>query len=903
MLPNGFKIKHNPRTTRGGGTAIIHRATLDIRVMQPPLDFVSFEVLDCMIMTDKLIRFCVIYRPPPSRCNKFTVRQFLDEFSEYLQHLVTCTALLIIVGDFNFHIDNENDNDAAAFLEMINSFGLHQHVSESTHRNGHTLDLALTRLSDDIISSVRSEDHGFPDHFPVFINLDISKPALPMHTVSYRRIKSLNPAELKHAIDESPVCTADRSHLNVDELATLYDVQLTSIINQFAPIKTKSIVLRPDAEWYNSTIREAKQIRRQAERRWRKTGLTVDREIYIDRRDKVNALIMKAKHDHYQALVMENKGDTKRLFEVVNKLLGKNKTSCLPPERTPAELTSMFSDFFVQKIKRIRDSVKLDLPSPDSALPPAVSNFSFFEPVRTKQVIELINNATNKSCELDPIPTKLVKQQAHSLAPIITTIINESLMSGIFPGAYKSAIVAPILKKSSLDPEQLKNYRPVSNLPFVSKLIEKTVASQLNSYLSENNLHEVFQSAYRKGHSTETALLRVHNDVICALGQRNAVILVFLDLSAAFDTVDHCRLLQVLKHLGIRGTALNWFESYLRYRTQVVRVSGVKSAKSGSECGVPQGSVLGPLLFTLYTSSLGALLRQCDVGYHFFADDSQLYLSCKISDIDQTISRLQCCLSLVQAWMAHNFLKMNEDKTEALLITSKQLAKKVCSPSLQIGSHTIAPSSTAKCLGVTVDSYFAMDAHISSICRAAYFQLRNIGHLKRYLDKKSLECVVHAFITTQLDYCNSLLCGLPTSQIRRLQAIQNTAARILTGTKKFDSITPVLRALHWLPVHQRMQFKTLTLVFKALNDMAPTYLQELIVPYSPSRALRSTNQKLLQIPKTQSNLVKSRAFSFNGPILWNALPLSIRTASSLDSFKSQLKTHLFNQYFNNFPVS
>jgi hypothetical protein len=558
----------------------------------------------------------------------------------------------------------------------------------------------------------------------------------------------------------------------------------------------------------------------------------------------------------------------------------------------------MFSDFFVQKIKKIRESIDSSLPAPFSPMPVITSSFESFEHVTAEQVVKLIAASPNKSCDLDPVPTLLVKQEVKLLAPAIAAIINKSLQSGTFPQAFKQAVVTPLIKKASLDPEELKNYRPVSNLAFVSKLVEKVVSSQLNAYLVNNELSEVFQSAYRKGHSTETALLRVQNDVICAIGQQKVVLLVLLDLSAAFDTMDHSRLLNTLQHLGVRGTTLQWFKSYLSTRSQVVKIKDTKSEALFLDCGVPQGSVLGPILFTIYTSSLGALLRHNQMDYHLYADDSQLYLSCKVNQLDSAIGRIESCLSEVQAWMSHFFLKMNNDKTEVLVISSKQMASKVHVPSISVGNHDIIPSFSAKCIGVTVDSHISMEAHISSVCRSAYFQLRNIGQLKRYLDHESLECVVHAFVTTKLDYCNSLFCGIPSKQIGRLQAIQNTAARILTSTRKYDSITPVLYSLHWLPVEQRIKFKTLIIIYKTLNGMAPSYLSDLIVPYTPSRTLRSSHENMLYIPFTNSNLVKTRAFSVNGPTLWNKLPSHIRSALSLNCFKTKLKTYLFAEHFN-----
>jgi hypothetical protein len=262
------------------------------------------------------------------------------------------------------------------------------------------------------------------------------------------------------------------------------------------------------------------------------------------------------------------------------------------------------------------------------------------------------------------------------------------------------------------------------------------------------------------------------------------------------------------------------------------------------------------------------------------------------------MGQMMVCVSLVQSWMRRHQLKMNEAKTEYLIISSKQMANKVSPTPLVIGNNEIAPSSSARNLGVVFDKFATMEAHVNGVCRLSYMQLRNISKLRPYLDQQSLECLVHGFITSRLDYCNSLLCGLPSSLLHRLQLIQNTAARILTRTPKFDHIKPVLCSLHWLPVEQRIKYKVLLLVFKAQNQLAPVYIQDLVTEYVTARRLRSADQHLLTVPHTSSSLVQSRAFSVAGPHLWNGLPQELRSLKSIDLFKSRLKTHLFKEAFH-----
>ena len=475
--------------------------------------------------------------------------------------------------------------------------------------------------------------------------------------------------------------------------------------------------------------------------------------------------------------------------------------------------------------------------------------------------------------------------------------MNSSLENGDFPDTLKTALVKPLLKKSSLNPDIFKHYRPVSNLSFLSKVIEKVLAKRLFQHMSDNRLHDVMQSAYKPAHSTETALLRVKNDILSAIDKKSGVFLALIDLSAAFDTVDHSILLSFLHDtIGIRGSALNWFKSYLSGRTHCVSIDNIMSELIEMLFGVPQGSVLGPFKFCIYTLPIGAIIRFHGLSYHIYADDTQVYLAFEVDDPQQALEKLNACLSDIRTWMIKNKLKINDDKTEFLIIASTNGHSKISRDNkLKVGTALIPPSSSARNLGVIFDDHMNMEDHVTNICRSAHFHLRNIGAIRNFLTDDAAAQLVHSFITSRIDYCNSLLIGLPDTQIKRLQRIQNNAARIVSKVKKYDHISPVLHQLHWLPVNQRIVFKTLLLTYRILNGMAPEYLKDLLTLYKPPRSLRSAEQHQLVVPRTKTKTYGDRCFSVVAPKTWNTLPLEIRLSPSLTSFKKNLKTFLFNE--------
>ena len=241
-------------------------------------------------------------------------------------------------------------------------------------------------------------------------------------------------------------------------------------------------------------------------------------------------------------------------------------------------------------------------------------------------------------------------------------------------------------------------------------------------------------------------------------------------------------------------------------------------------------------------------------------------------------------------------LKLNGDKTEVLAISSKRRSHLFKDLKLEIGNSSITPSPKARNLGAIFDEHFTLECHVNKVCQSAYMHLNNIYNIKDSITKEACESIIHAFITSRLANLNCLLYGLPDGLLYKLQKVQKCAARLLTGTKRHEHITPVLKELHWLPVKKRIEFKVLVLTYKCMNGLAPQYLCDKIKAYSPTRSLRSSSQLLLDVPKPDTKLGK-HAFSYAGPFLWNSMPVELRRSQSLYVFKGHLKTYLFKKHF------
>ena len=895
--PLGYSFTEavRPSDPSHGGIVVFHQKRLTSTVLRVPTP-TTFECL-CIRLTDlagESVVLLTVYRPGSQQVTKL----FYDELSAILEVLLVQRSPLVLGGDFNIHVDDQNDPAARRFCDLLASFGMVQHVSEPTHVHGHTLDLVITG-DDAQVNNVTVEppgvlsDHGLlMCHIPYSI-LGHRRPETIERTV--RSWRKVDRAQFKDALKQSPLCSLSFDNATASELFDAYESTLCALADRFAPahvIKQRRRLLTP---WFDSECRKIRRSCRRLERKFHRTGELCDRLEWIKSlRAKHKAFASKERNYWLRKLSEEVKSPRKLWKSISGLIQGPDSSAAGSHSHTPDD----FLHAFAKKVEDIRSSTAA---APAVTVrPPAASTLDSFEYCSEETVREAIVNSPTKSCSLDPIPTFFLKEMLDVLLPFLTVLCNKSLLEGI-PVSQRRALVTPLLKQSAQNTEELKSYRPVSNLTFMSKVIERLVSRQIQEYITANALMPSKQSAYRKGHSTETALMSLTSDILTAMDQGKVTLLCLLDLSAAFDTVDHDLLFNRLQEtFGIRGVPLQWIKKFLTNRTQQVVCNNKRSITFELRCGVPQGSVLGPLLFSLYTAELVDVAARHGMEIHTYADDSQLYISFAASEYGERAAKLSDALSDISNWMSGSHLKLNAEKTQVMLVGTRQQLAKINSRNMDVLGSTVPFLDTVKDLGVMLDKNLSMEGQVSTLTKSCFHQLRRIRGIKRYLPVEGRRTVVQGFVSSRLDYCNGLLYQAGEGLLDRLQRVQNAAARLISDTRKYDHVSPVLQALHWLPIRQRIEFKIATSVYKCLHGLSPIYLSSACIPVSSlsgRQHLRSAAEHKLTVPRARTNVGK-RAFSVSGPSVWNSLPRFLRDPGlSLHKFCNELKTVLFDRAY------
>ena len=506
----------------------------------------------------------------------------------------------------------------------------------------------------------------------------------------------------------------------------------------------------------------------------------------------------------------------------------------------------------------------------------------YLAPIEEDELAREINRlAPNKSPGLDELPPKIIKHTSDLIIKPLTSIFNRSFSEGIFPQGLKQAKIIPIYKKN----EHYKpgNYWPISLLNIFSKLLEKLMHKRVYDFLNKFEMLYEYQFGFRKGFSTNYALTEILENLRLDLEAGNFVIGTYLDLSKAFDTVNHDILLYKLNYYGVRGHVQKWFASYLKNRTQITYCNKTYSHEENIKIGVPQGSVLGPLLFIIYMNDIHNCVKNARI--RLFADDTNMFISHK--NLKTAKNYTETALQNLKQWLVHNHLSLNIDKTCFNIFGGRKNSEYI--QEIKVGPCCIKRVTCTRYLGVYIDEGLTWREHIKQVCNKLVKLCSAFHLLSRYIDIDMAKQIYFAYVYPHINYCIEAYGSACSSVLKRVQIMQNKLLKILCCKNYRYSSTQLHKDLHLLSVKEIYEYSVLCFVYKQRNDLLPNIFQDffqLNCERNPARQTRQSNN--IHVIKFKSNIVKN-SMKVVGANYWNNITNELRKARTLNIFKKHCK--------------
>ena len=637
------------------------------------------------------------------------------------------------------------------------------------------------------------------------------------------------------------------------------------------------------------------------------------RELIIQRRqamatdDRERYAVLNA--EVKRAIRRDYRGDIqRRVEEAPPSALWRQLRSVIAPKKgRPAQPENLTADrlnaYFTTVGETTRQSVvdtfrESERPNLNVRLPRVNSDALRLTPITLDELKQIISSLPHKTSVADNIlDIKLIKLIFPVVGRTLLQIINKSIVTETVPESWKTAVVTPLHKKGDLSTAE--NFRPITNVPTITKIIEKVVHTQVESYLSRNCLHSSDQHGFRCGHSTTTALISVTDHVMEATDRGDVSIHTLIDLSRAFDVVDHQTLLDQLQRLQI---APGWFASYLEGHKQCVRTpSGEKSALLPIKIGIFQGSCLGPLLYNISTISAACYVptsvNSCTVQITRYADDTQVVVSGPKEKLSEVKTATEEVLDTLATYFLQNGMKINAAKTELMVIGGKSALQIAETDATQVHfmEETLQPVPQARNLGVIFDERLTFEPHIDAVVTRCMGILMGLMYAKQILPRQVLPVIVRSLVLSHVQYCCQVFAGSSRTALKRLQKIQNFAARIISGRRKYDRVSGVIKDLKWLPVDTMLVHSDLCLLHKVIVKNEPDVIRNRI-KYNRDVTVRRTRfSNHLYLPRFKTN-VGQRTFNYRACKLYNAhvIGTELERLSYLQ-FKKALKKRFLSE--------
>ena len=896
----GYNFFHVDRINKSrGGVGCYVSCKLPAKQIKLPNDLVQPEMLFIEVTVGTVkIAVGIIYKSPLIPYTVFAgIHENIAFISGKYEHIV-------ILGDMNIdHLKadsaplnffNSYFTEPFAFTQIIDKPTRIAKTTDKTTKQSKVsktlIDIMLVGNSENVKTHGVIDTPGISDHCMIFMAYSLKKPKFKPKMVTRRDLRSFNEANFIKDMENAPwgniLFVADT---DIDNKVTIFENIHKEIIDKHAPFRTFRVT-RPATPWFNENINKLMDTRDQYKNKFNVDKKPETEEIFKVLRNTVTQEIRKEKIKIFNDKINTKIKDSRQFHKALKNfgVVESNKNSETDCNIDPNILNSSFTKNNNAKINEelVTDEVNEVLKK--SVRP----SFSFTE-VNEQQIIKVVKSIKTNACGIDDISAFFLKLGIVHSVFAFTNIINTSILYKKFPSRWKNALVKPLPKVNK--PVCTSDYRPISLLPSFSKVVEKLIAAQVIQYLKDTHYFDNLQSAYKHSHSTITALLNVTDDIYECLENSELVFLVLLDYSKAFDCANHRLILAKLKAAGFRNDALEWISSYLSNRKQLVKTNLGSSSWQSIQNGVPQGSVLGPLLFTVLVSDLKDAIKRG--RYHMYADDTQLYYSCKVDEANKTINDINSDLENISNFSKRNCLKLNAEKSKFIVIGSRQNLKKlkeITLDQIKIDDNVIERVYEAKNLGVIFDEELSWIRHCNLQIAKGYGKLKHGYRFKKFLNEKSKLNLIETYILAQLNYADIILQNLSEQLQYKLQKLQNSCVRFVYGLRKYDHISGFIKSKNMLNLKNRRLLHSLSLMFLIKKGKAPSYLCNRIRTHTDTHFHFTRNRDNIELPFARTKL-RQMSYFLHISRKFNEFSKEINTLNiSSYTFKVKCKKYLIN---------
>ena len=756
------------------------------------------------------------------------------------------------------------------------------------------LDVLITNRKESVLD-IEVNPSIVADHEQISFCINIKKPKREQVIKTFRCLKNYSAEILCNLLlDQTFVLNTIFNTDDVNIQVGIFNNTFNNALDKCAPIVTREIK-RPKAPWINDDLKLEMIERNEIQKRLKEDRFNEDlNSEYKQKKKQVSSRISTARASYFKDEIMKSnsRNDT---WKIMKKIVPTKKQTKIEFDN-PKDKADQFNNFFASvgknTYKKTQDILNDHNIQHGRITQTLTSNgIQLFrpQPVTIETVILTMKSLNNSNAYgIDGIPTRFLKDSLVVISLYITIIINTSIVTGTYPSIWKCPLVDPHHKSGDIDDPS--NFRPVSILPVLSKVLEKIVCNQLMEHLESAKLLSNSQHGFRKGLSTETALLKLTDEIYKNIDERKISLLILCDLSKAFDSVNHSELLEMCKEHYIDTF---WFENYLRDRNQIVRLGDTKSIAKQVEFGVPQGSVLGPILFLIYVNDMAKHIKDCFLIQ--YADDTQVLLSDKMENMEAMIEKAELILLEIKKYFLRKGLLLNANKTQCMFVGCSQYISRIPEHIvIKCDGEEIKISQHVKNLGVYMDRYMTYGSHIDELSRKASGILMYLNRIKDYFDNETRALIVQSLVLSIINYCIKIWGKTSNFYLEKAQKLQNFAARVaVVGVKKHDHITPTLQRLKWMKIIDKCSYEVCIFVFRILQKEYPSWLYSFPNVYN-YRDTSTRQDGDLYIDNYRTDL-GSRTMMIRGPSLWNKLPRNIRECSNAKLFKNKLKYYFLNE--------